>query len=217
MAASLLKVRILSMQYKLFMPILLGLTMFACNSAQRATPATSQPTSTLDLSKPEDNLTAFVKVRGSTDEKEEVFFYASGIIYSFIPGERDVPLMGFEMYNVGKMKKVEGGYHLLTREVGFYKDLKTGQILEKWYNPWIKDTCEVVQVWNDPVNQRFMLQSERGTWGVPFQQVGDRIVMYTDVFLHYPSPLKIAEFPENSASDTYEAADCFNFSFLKRT
>jgi len=186
-----------------------------CDSSQKAAKEARAATE-LDLSKSQDNLAAFVKVRGSTDEKEEIFFYASGTIHSFVPGERDVPLMGFEMYNVGKMKKVDGGYHLLTREVGFYKDLKTGQIIEKWYNPWIKDTCQVVQVWNDPVNQKFMLQSERGSWGIPFQEFDDRVVMYTDVFLHYPSPLKVSEFPENSASDMYEAAELFQFFFSKK-
>lgn len=195
---------------------LLLTTALACDSAQKATTAAKAQTSTLDLSKPEDNLAAFVKVRGSTNEEEEVFFYASGTIYSFISGERDVPILGFEMYNVGKMKKVDGGYHLLTREVGFYKDLKSGEIIEKWYNPWIKDTCEVIQVWNDPVNQKFMLQSERGLWGVPFQEHDDRVVMYSDIFLHYPSPLKVAEFPENSASDMYEAAELFQFFFSKK-
>ncbi len=204
------------MQIRPVLFLLLLLSALACDSAQKATTADARKASTLDLSKPEDNLAAFVKVRGSTNESEEIFFYAAGTIYSFIPGERDVPLMGFEMYNVGKMKKVEGGYHLLTREVGFYKDLKTGQILEQWYNPWIKDTCEVVQVWNDPVNQKFMLKSDRGSWGVPFQEHEDRIVMYSDIFLHYPSPLKVAEFPENSASDMYEAAELFQFFFSKK-
>jgi hypothetical protein len=196
--------------------VLLLLALMACDSSRKAAQGNLTNAPALDLSKPEDNLAAFVKVRGSTDEGEEIFFYAAGTIYSFIPGERDMPLMGFEMYNVGKMKKVEGGYHLLTREVGFYKDLKTGQILEKWYNPWIKDTCEVIQVWNDPVNQKFMLKSERGIWGVPFQEHEDRITMYSDIFLHYPSPLKVAEFPENSASDTYEAAELFQFFFSEK-
>ncbi len=197
----------------LFIAALL-LAFAGCESAQRSI---KPPTSTLsyDLSKPEDNLAAFARVRGSTDENEEIFFYASGTIYSFIYGERDMPILGFEMYNVGKLKKVEGGYHLLTREVGFYKDLKTGQIVEKWYNPWIKDTCEVVQVWNDPVNQRFLLESERGKWGVPYTEHDGRVVMYTDVFLHYPSPLKVVEYPENSASDMYEAAELFQFFFSK--
>lgn len=182
-----------------------------CNhSAQTLAPkaAAAQP---LDLSKPEDNMTAFLKMRLSTTENEEVYFFASGKIYSFVPGERDRPLFDFEMYNVGKIVKIEGGYQMLTREVGFYKDLKTGEYLAKWENPWTKKTEEVIHVWNDPVNQKFQLEGARGKWGVSYTEMGDRVAMNTDIFLTYPSPLTVAEFPENSASDTYEAAELFQF------
>lgn len=166
----------------------------------------------LDLSKPADNLTAFLKMRISTTENEEVYFYASGTIYSFVAGERDRPLLGFDMYNVGKIQKMEGGYQMLTREVGFYKDLQTGAIIESWQNPWTNKNCEVVHVWNDPVNQKFALEGKFGKWGIPYHDMGNgRICLNSDIFLTYPSPLTIAEFPDNAASDTYEAAELFQF------
>jgi len=165
----------------------------------------------LDLAKPEDNMTAFLKMRITTELNKEVYFYASGKIYSFVPGERDRALFDFEMYNVGKIVQTEGGYQMLTREVGFYRDLKTGEYLAKWENPWTKKTEEVIHVWNDPVNQKFQLEGPRGKWAVPFTMLGDRVVMNNDIFLTYPSPLKVAEYPENSASDSYEAAELFQF------
>jgi Protein of unknown function (DUF1838) len=200
--------------FRLLLPaltLLLLAFLMACDSSKKviAPPpsATSVPVvRDLDLNKPEDNLAAFVKVRGSTNEQEEVFYYASGTIYSFIPGERDRAILGFEMYNVAKVSKIDGGYQMLTREVGFYKDLETGKIIEKWYNPWLKDSCAVIQVWNDPVNQKFMLKSKFGDWRVPFTENEGRATLFSDIFLHYP---------ENSASDTYEASELFQFFFSK--
>lgn len=170
--------------------------------------------SKLDLNKPEDNLTAFIKMRASTKEGEETVYYWHGTVYSYIPGQRSQALFGLEAYNVARIVKVEGGYQMLTREVALYKDLQTGQILERWYNPFIQDTVDVVQVWNDPVNQQLMLKGRAGNWGVPWHRLGDgRISMNSDIFLFYPSPLKKAEFPENSRSDDYQAAELFQFFF----
>ncbi len=166
----------------------------------------------LNLANPTDNMTAYIKMRGSLDPNEEVVYYWKGLIYSFIPGERSIPLFEMEAYNIAITKPVEGGYEMLTREVALYRDLKTGEYLEKWYNPFIKDTVEVIHVWNDPVNQKFQLKSPRGDWGIPYMDQGNgRVSMFSDIFLLYPSPLPKAEYPENSRSDQYQAAELFQF------
>ncbi len=170
------------------------------------------PAQKLDLAKPQDNLQAFIKMRASTVLGEETVYYWKGRIYSYIPGERSMPLFDLEAYNIARIVKVDGGYQMLTREVAVYRDLKTGKILERWYNPLIKDSVDVVQVWNDPVNQDLMLKSRFGDWGVPYAHLGKgRVVMNSDIFLTYPSPLKKADFPDNSRSDTYQAAELFQF------
>jgi Protein of unknown function (DUF1838) len=166
----------------------------------------------LDLDKPEDNFTAYLKMRLSLKEGEEVVYYWTGVVYNYLPGERGQALFGLEACNVAKMVKVDSVYQMLTREVALYKDLKTGQYLDRWYNPMIKDSVDVVHVWNDPVNQTLALKSRFGPWGVPWTRLGDgRISMNSDIFLLYPSPLKKADFPENSRSDQYQAAELFQF------
>jgi len=170
----------------------------------------------LDLANPADNMTAYIKMRGSLDSSEEVVYYWKGLIYSFIPGERSLPLFEMEAYNIAKTRPVEGGYEMLTREVALYRDLKTGEYLQKWYNPFIKDSVEVIHVWNDPVNQSFLLKSPRGDWGIPFMDQGNgRVAMFSDIFLLYPSPLPKAQYPENSRSDQYQAAELFQFFMNK--
>lgn len=167
----------------------------------------------MDLSKPEDYYKAFLKTRASLDEKD-VCYYWKGTVYSFVPGEKDVPLFKFEGFNIGRLVKEEGGYSLLTREAAFYEDLKTGEIIEKWTNPWTKENVPVVQIWNDPVNQDFVFPAEYMKYiryMLPGEDLGDMYSFNLDLFLNYPSPLTRKEYPLNAQSDTYEATELFQF------
>jgi hypothetical protein len=198
---------------KIIYLLLLSSMFFQCTTQKKS----AIPSRKLDLAKADDNLEAFVKIRGSLKEGEEFTYYWSGTVYSFVAGERSVPLFILEGCSVGKMAKVEGGWQLITRETAIYRDLETGKILTKWYNPLLKDTVEVIPVWNDPVNQQFMLHGKYGDWGVDYTPLGeDRLCISSDIFLLYPSPLKKADFPENSRSDNYQAAELFQFFFSEK-
>jgi len=201
--------------------LVLVLALVACKpAATEAGGEESQETASLNLNldDPADNLTAFVKVRGSLTDNEEVIYYANGKIYGFVDGERDKPLMGFEMYNIGRsIKKGDNEYELLTNEVLLYTDLKTGEVLEQFENPYTGETVDVLHVWNSPVNQKQQLEGRFGKWGVNHNKVGDDMIcMNADIFLKYPSPLSTAEYPENSQSDDYEAAELFQFFFSEK-
>ncbi len=176
------------------------------------------PSLDLDLDDAKDNLTAFVKVRGSLTEGEEVIFYANGKIYGFVDGERDKPMMGFEMYNIGRYKKTgEDQYELLTNEVLLYTDLKTGEVLDTYMNPYTKEEVKVLHVWNSPVNQKQALEGKYGKWGINHNKYGeDMICMNADIFLAYPSALTVEDYPKNSQSDLYEAAELFQFFFSEK-
>jgi hypothetical protein len=162
----------------------------------------------LDLSKSEDLLTAYVKVRGSLDSAQETVVYDEGIIYAVLPNQPIKALFKFQMYNIARFVKTDSGYNLITREMLAYEDLKTGQILNKWYNPYTKDSVEVFHVWNDPVNSKNTAKN----FSLPFTRLANgRICFHIDVPLFYPSPLKKAEWPANSRSDMYQAAELFQF------
>lgn len=162
----------------------------------------------LDLNKPADLLTAYVKVRGSLDAAEETVVYDEGYIYAVQPNQPIKMLFKFQMYNISRFEKTDSGYNLITREMLVYEDPKTGAILNKWYNPFTKDSVEVMHVWNDPVNSR----NFSSDFGIPFTRLDNgRICFYIDVPLFYPSPLKKVDWPENSRSDMYQAAELFQF------
>lgn len=190
------------------------LLMFACSTKNVSQQLIHQPTQKrlLDLSNPKDNLEAFVKMRASLDTNEVTVYYWTGRIYSYIEGERAKPLFDLEAMNIAIIKQDGENYKMLTREAAIYRDINTGEILEKWYNPFINDTVIVIPVWNDPVNQTYALKGRFGDWGIPFKKMGpNRIAMYSDIFLLYPSPLPVANYPENSRSDQYQAAELFQF------
>ncbi len=161
-----------------------------------------------DLNKPEDLLTAFVKIRGSLDPAEETVVYDEGIIYAVLPNQPIKALFRFQMYNIGRYEKTDSGYNLVTREMLAYQDIKTGEILSKWTNPFTKEEVEVLHVWNDPVNSRYSARD----FSVPFTRLANnRMCFHIDVPLFYPSPLKKADWPKNSRSDMYQAAELFQF------
>jgi len=156
------------------------------------------------------NMDAYIKIRASLDPKEEVVFYATGSVYGYEPEKPWKHLFEFEMYNIARVEKIaaDSGWRLITKEMLVYKDPNTDEILSKWKNPWTKEEVEVLPVWNDPVNQTFYY----GDFLVPYQRMGaSRICMFNDVPLSYPSPLKKAEWPDNSRSDVYQGAEMFNF------
>ena len=168
-------------------------------------PASAQK---LDLAKPSDMLTAYVKVRGSLDPKEETVVYDEGVIYAVIPEQPIRPVFKLQMYNIARFEKTDSGYNLITREMLAYQDLQTGEILREWKNPWTGETVEVMHVWNDPVNS----MSKSSSFSIPYTRLDNgRICFHIDVPLFYPSPLKKTEWPQSSRSDMYQAAELFQF------
>ena len=132
----------------------------------------------LDFKKPADLLTAYVKVRGSLNPKEETVVYDEGYIYTVFPNKPIKPIFKFEMYNISRFEKTDSGYLLITKEMLVYEDLQTEKIISKWYNPLLKDSMEVLHVWNDPVNS----ENYASDFDLPFKRLSNnRLCFYIDV------------------------------------
>lgn len=167
----------------------------------------------LILSNPDDYLESFLKTRADLTGQEVVYWW-KGYIYSFVPNQKDKAIMQFEGFNISRLEQTENGYLLLTKEAAFYEDLQTGKILNTWDNPFTEKTVEVVHIWNNPVNQAFEFPEEYKPYInkiFPSTDLGDNMSFNLNIFLDYPSPLTIQEFPLNSQNDTYEAAEMFQF------
>lgn len=168
----------------------------------------------------EENMRGFVKTRGSLVPGEEVLFWWSGDIYGLVEDQPNRHLFNFEGYNIGRMVPVAGGWRLLTREVGIYRDPVTREILSTvtpWRNPYTGADNDVIHCWNDPVNQQFLIKGGEGKplfGGVPSTLQGEDLYWHAEISLAYPSPLPASRYPSAARTDTYHSLEMFQF-FVK--
>ena len=96
---------------------------------------TAQAAKRLDLNNPVDALAASRKVQCSLKDGEPVVYHWSGHIYSRVPGEPDRNLFNLEGMNIRACITVKDpvkgdGYRMVSRELMFYTDPKTGEALD---------------------------------------------------------------------------------------
>ena len=164
-----------------------------------------------DFNKVEDSSAAFLRLRCSLNARDQIYSWWTGTIYARIPGQVIKPIMGFEGYNVCRtVKKANGDYQLITREVTYYRDLKTGKIIEHWDNPYTGKTDAVMQVHNDPVNATMPAHGSTA-YKMPWKVMGGDVMLLIDVPLSYPNALSPTAFPEESSGDQYIASEHFGF------
>lgn len=164
----------------------------------------------IDLADPAQRLEAYVRANGDSSGKP-VVSWGTGKVYGYVPGEKPRALFGLEVVGVSRFHKIEGGYLRLHREIGYYTDLDTGEVIRRWFNPWLQREVEVIPIQNDPVNRRFTLQNSAFEYDVS----GDDIVFHREVPLRYPNPLDRSTYPLNSSGDFYEAMEMFT-TFIRR-
>jgi hypothetical protein len=152
--------------------------------------------------KPEKrSLAQFYDETQSRPDGKDVVYYMKGYTYAFIPGERPQRLFGFEGYNIRRRIETpeKDGFFHATREIVFYTDPQTGEILLEWRNPFTQQKNEVFHIANDPVNYRVRVRGgkhfnvsldgkrELGEIASP-QEWDDYYVWQRDVFPFYPLP-----------------------------
>ncbi|MFK8017537.1 MAG: DUF1838 family protein, partial [Gammaproteobacteria bacterium] len=112
------------------------------------------------------------------------------------------------------------------REVGFYTDLKTGDVLEEWHNPLIDEKVRVVPIANDPFNFKITPYILAGpSYGglndnkvaklpfrLPWREVGnDTVSMRTGIHLYYPSALDPEKWPRESSGKMNRVSEMFSY------
>ena len=130
----------------------------------------------LDLDNRDNGLKLWVKTSCSMEEGKHVLHWWAGRMYSRVDGEKDRHLFNVQGMNIRQCNiyndPVRGlGVRSVSREVMFYLDPETNEVVSEWENPWTGETVDVVQVANDPVNMRniFWERDEDGNvderWG----------------------------------------------------
>jgi hypothetical protein len=178
--------------------------------------APSASAQTLDLTKAQDVLTASRKLQCSLEDGKPTVFWWEGHAYSRVAGEKDRKLFNVEGMNVRtcltvKDEKRGTGYRLVSREVLFYLDPNTNEVLRTWKNPWTGEEVEVVHVANDPVNGRpsFPIGADGKPMESRFKQKNGVAWTTGEAPLFYPNPL--AGDYQDYAGGTYHAMEMINF------
>ncbi len=180
------------------------------------TAATAAP-KRLDLSRPEDAIAAFRKVQCSRIDNEPVVYHWMGEVYSRVEGEQDKHLFNLQGMNIRQCVSVEDpkrgkGFRQVSRELMFYTDPKTGEIMRQWANPWTGKTVEVVHVANDPVNFRspiFPIGADGKPYTLEARIQNGRVFMPTVVPLWYTNPLAGEYQPY--VGNQYHSMEIFDF------
>lgn len=152
---------LLSLRYLICASVVLA----SCSSTSMSDSAASSITSgradpsvqQLDPSNPEDVIRINIKQSCSLQEGVDTVFWWHGKMYSRRPGERDRHLFNVQGMNVRacdilKDPKRGLGFRSVSREVMFYLDPETNEVVDTWVNPWSNEEVRVIQVANDPVS-----------------------------------------------------------------
>jgi len=151
-----------------------------------------------------ENLEAFIRMTRSLDPTATTVGWFGGRVFSVI-GDKEIvrPLFDLEGFGIGRTERQpDGSFRALWREVGYYRDLASGKIMETWRNPLLDgEEVEVYPINNDPVNAvlkpTFTLgfgatkdeHRETIEFLLPWHFVGNHAMAAFDVNLDWKSPL----------------------------
>jgi hypothetical protein len=181
-------------------------------AAAAALPAGAAATLSLDLSKPEDNLTAWMKIRASA-ETQDVYLWFTGTLDLAVPGEPIRPIVALDTILLRRVQRLgEHRYHVTDWEASVYRHPQTGEVIDEIENPSTKQQVRPLHYREGPVTFEYAADRQPRLVGLPtpfeeknepFRQpyriVGDDIWMTKELYIWGRKQwLDIKEFPEET-------------------
>lgn len=185
---------------------------------------------TFDLTTGRGNVDAYLKLTSNLDMESTHFGWIDGYVMGVAPGGAVKDICGFRGIGCNRLLPYEGpeyGYRRVLREIVFYTDLETGEILEEIENPYTNETVRVVPVANDPFNAIFKevwpdppsyggLNTEKREprpFLLNWQQIGQHSMMEIHVHLYYPNALDPKVWVRESSGPMNRVTETFNYTF----
>jgi len=189
-------------------------TMWAATSPALASAPKSKFLTKIDLLSPEWNRDTRARLNGDLDESKELVGWMKGLIQGVRPNEPVRDLMTFEGFSVTRMyRRPDGSWRKLLREIVFYRDIKTGKIMDTWLNPYTGETVRVVPIANDPYNQTietsFMGKPWIGNWD---RNPDGTLTLSAGVNLFYPNALVPSVWQRESSGDFAQVTENFTWT-----
>jgi hypothetical protein len=212
----------------------LGLTALAAGLA--TTPALAAPkvdlVTKVDFKDPKWNRDTYIRLDADVDPTKEKLGWLKGTAYGVRDNEAVRPLFNVEGFSLVRTKRLEdGSWRRMLREVVFYRDLKTGEILKTWLNPYTHEEVRVVPIANDPFNFTIgEFYPDPPSYGglntvkppkKPYllnwsQGPDDTLILNTDINLMYPSALQPDKWPRESAGPMNRVSELFIYVMKRK-
>jgi hypothetical protein len=198
-----------------------------------ATAPTTAPARLPGADDPEQCLRNYIRLTSDLSGRP-VYGWQQGMLYGYMPGRIPLPLLGIVGFGCGSIERqLDGSYHSLWKEVLYFTDRRTGEVVNTWLNPYTGETCEVMHVHNRSVNavltahvadadalkQKFgfeMGYASAETADLPnhpfYMQtavVGDTVTLYSDARFYRRNPLDPKIWPRESSGDHISIAELY--------
>ena len=181
----------------------------------------------LDLTTPEGNVLAYARIQGNIDPEATSFSWYTGRVSGVREGEAARDLMGIIGMGAVRMLPLENeaGFQMLRKELGFFTDGDSGEVIDRWINPYLDEEVEVVHLANPAINamikpfqQRQGLYKEidddgRGTpFVLPWKLVGGRAMVEQHANLWVKNPMDPEVWKRESAGENIRISDSNTFN-----
>jgi hypothetical protein len=184
----------------------------------------------LDFKNPIWNRDTWARLQGNVDPEKEKIANYSGVVLGVQDGAKATELVGFEGFACTRLLPQEdGSYRRLNKETIFYRDLRTGELLDEWTNPWTGEKTNVVHVANDPFNYNIsewliLAPEDFNTKDgkkpeprkfpllFPWKKISDKyLTLATDMHLYYPNPLQPDKWQRESSGAMAQVSEMFRY------
>ena len=150
----------------------------------------------------------FIKIRCHPDGSPSFTQWSGNVTTSGPAAEKAQTLFKIVGFNVAKCyRDPSGNWMVSSRELTYFLNPFTGDILNTWNNPWTQETLPVVHISNLLVQQKIP-----GTTQFSAETQGATSVIRIDVPLSYPNPLAgDIRFADYSPENYYKAHESFSY------
>ena len=182
----------------------------------------------IDFTNPMWNRDTWARIQGDLNPENQKIGDVRGVIIGVKPGEKSKELCGFEAFLATRLVPQEDGtIRRLNKEVIFYTNPRTGEIIEEWTNPWTGEVVNVVQVANDPFNYTISewlilapedfsgdkkVEPRRIPLIFPWHQMSPtHLSLSTDMHLHYPNAMNPEKWVRESSGPMVQVSEMMRY------
>ncbi len=210
---------------------LAGLAAAAAAAAPAAAKAPPFKTK-IDFKDPIWNRDTYARMDGDLDPNKQKLGWIKGKAFGVRPNESIKTLFEVEGFSFIRIKQLENGdWRRMLREIVFYRDPVTKEILKTWQNPYTNETVKVVPIANDPFNYTHSawiqggpsyggLRDDKAPPKIPFllnwtEGPDDTLVCQTGIDMMYPNALQPDKWPRESAGAMNRVSEHFIYTVKK--